>query len=220
MAKHVAIYLRASSNAQTTKSQEPDLMAYAAAQEAAGVEVRWYRDKATGKRMDRPGWQRLENAMRAGQVAAVVCWRVDRLGRTAKGLTALFDELCQRKVNLVSLMDGIDLGTAAGRMIANVLASIAQYETELRGERVAAGQAVARAAGKTWGGATIKKGTRVKVTPDQEQIIKQMHCNGRPITAIARATGLSRPTVYSVLGAMHNATAATAATPRDLRATA
>ena len=63
-----------------------------------------------------------------------------RLGRTAKGLTALIDKLYQRRINLVSLRDGIDFSTTAGRMLANVLASVAQFETEVRADRVAAGQ--------------------------------------------------------------------------------
>ena len=50
--------------------------------------------------MDRPGWNKLETAIRQGKVSAVVVWRIDRLGRTAKGLTALFDDLRERKVNL------------------------------------------------------------------------------------------------------------------------
>ena len=47
-------------------------------------------------------------------------------------------QLRERKVNLVSLKDGLDLSTPAGRLMANVLASVAQYETEVRGERVRA----------------------------------------------------------------------------------
>ena len=43
-----------------------------------------------GKCMDRPGWAKLEATIRQGKVSAVVVWRIDRLGRTAKGLTALF----------------------------------------------------------------------------------------------------------------------------------
>jgi len=74
-----------------------------------------------GKTMVRPGWAKLETAIRQGKVSAVVVWRIDRLGRTAKGLTALFDDLRERKVNLVSLKDGLDLATAAGRLMANVL---------------------------------------------------------------------------------------------------
>lgn len=192
--KHAAIYLRVSGNGQDTKSQEPDLERWAVAQDQP---VKFYTDKATGKNMDRPGWNKLEAAIRQGRVSAVVVWRIDRLGRTAKGLTALFEELRERKVNLVSLRDGLDLATPAGRLMANVLASVAQYETEVRGERVAAGQARARANGKRWGGS--KPGVRKRVTDTQEKIILEAKARGEQIAAIARATGLSRPTVYSVL---------------------
>ena len=51
--------------------------------------------------MDRPGFNRLEHEIAVGNVSTLVVWRLDRLGRTAKGLTALFDDLIQRKVNLV-----------------------------------------------------------------------------------------------------------------------
>jgi DNA invertase Pin-like site-specific DNA recombinase len=149
MNKHVAIYVRVSSARQDLASQLPDLERWAAAQE---TEVRFYRDKFTGKTLDRPGWIKLQSAIDRGEVFMVVCWRLDRLGRTAKGLTALFADLTERKIPLVSLKDGIDLSTASGRMLANVLASVAQFETELRAERVRAGQAAAKAAGKSIGG--------------------------------------------------------------------
>ncbi len=161
--QHVAIYVRVSSKKQDTKSQEPDLWRWIEAY--ADGPVKWYRDRATGKTMDRPGWNRLERDIDAGKVSAVVVWRLDRLGRTASGLTALFEKLTARKVNLVSLRDGMDLGTAAGRLIANVLASVAAYENEVRSERIRAGQSAARAAGKRWGGS--KKGRRLKVTQEQ-----------------------------------------------------
>ena len=48
------------------------------------------------------------DAVRTGKVSKVVVWRLDRLGRTAKGLTALFAELLERRLNLVSLRDSID----------------------------------------------------------------------------------------------------------------
>ena len=193
-AKHVSIYLRVSTNGQDTKSQEPDLKRWADAQDE---HVKWYRDKATGKSMNRPGWNKLEAAIRQRKVSTVVVWRMDRLGRTAKGLTALFDDLRELKVNLVSLKDGLDLATPAGRLMANVLASVAQYETEVRGERVRAGQQVARKNGKRWGGS--KPGVRKVVTDVQARTIRRMFEAGENKAAIARALGLSRPTIYSVL---------------------
>jgi DNA invertase Pin-like site-specific DNA recombinase len=195
--KSVAIYMRVSTGQQDTRSQEPDLERWAAAQDPT-MHVQWYSDKESGKTMDRPGWKQLEADMHVAKVSQVVVWRLDRLGRTASGLTSLFDQLQERNVNLISLKDGVDLSTAAGRLMANVLASVAQYETEVRGERVRAGQAVARAAGKRWGGSL--PGVPKKVTPEKAMTIRHLKEQGTPISRIAAAVGLSRPTVYEVLG--------------------
>jgi DNA invertase Pin-like site-specific DNA recombinase len=193
--KHVAIYLRVSGSGQDTKSQEPDLKRWAASQKGPII---WYRDKFTGKTMDRPGWLKLAKDLEAGRVSKLACWRLDRLGRTAKGLTALFEDLVEGKVNLVSLKDGLDLSTPAGRLMANVLASVAAYETEVRGERIRAGQDVARAAGKHLGRpAGIH--TPLKITAEQEAMIHRMRREGEQVARIGRATGLSRPSIYRVL---------------------
>jgi len=194
--KHVAIYCRVSKrNGQDVRSQLPDLERWAATQDQP---VRWYKDQFTGKTMDRPGWNRLQSAIDGGEISAVVCWRIDRLGRTAKGLTSLFADLQAKRVNLVSLKDGLDLSTPAGRLMANVLASVSQFETEIRAERILAGQAAARAAGKTWGGG--KPGRRVRVTVEKEEAVRQLRAQGASISEIARIVGLSRPTIYKILG--------------------
>ena len=195
MSKHIAVYARVSSRSQDTASQEPDLKRWAAGRDA---EVKWYRDQFTGKTMDRPGWNKLMKAVQDGTVSAVVVWRLDRLGRTAKGLTELFEDLRDRKVNLVSLRDGLDLATPAGRLMANVLASVAQYETEIRAERIIAGQAVARTKGVRFG-RPEGTGKPIKVTPEQEETVRRLKAEGKKIAAIARAVGLSRPTIYSIL---------------------
>ncbi|MDA1050120.1 MAG: recombinase family protein [Planctomycetota bacterium] len=196
MPKHIAIYVRVSSRKQDTRSQEPDLKRWIEAF-ADGASVKWYRDKLSGKTIERPGWKRLEADMIAGNVAKIVVWRLDRLGRTASGLTALFEDIQRRSVGFESLRDKVDLATAAGRLMANVLASVAAYENEVRSERIIAGQAAARATGKTWGGS--EKGRRVKVTGEQVTTIRRMHEEDATKAAMARATGLSRPTIYAVL---------------------
>ena len=198
MEKHTAIYVRVSTAQQTTASQEQDLKRWIAAQDADELgQVLWYSDKATGKNMDRPGWQRLQAAIDAGKVAALVVWRLDRLGRTASGLCKLFDDLQARQVRLISLKDSVDLDTPAGRLIANVLASVAAYETEVRGERVRAGQMTARANGKRWGGS--EKGRLVKVTEQQVSAIVRMKAAGDRPSNIAAATGVNRSTVHRIL---------------------
>ena len=191
--KQIAIYVRVSTNAQDTASQLADLKQWASSRSG----VVWHEDKCTGKTMDRPAWANLAADIATGKVGTVAVWRLDRLGRTASGLTALFDELCSKKVNLVSLKDGLDLSTPAGRLMANVLASVAQFETEVRGERVRAGQKAALAKGKRWGGS--KPGVRKKVTTTKADAIKHLFKAGESITAIAKSLTLSRPTIYDVL---------------------
>jgi len=189
---HTAIYVRISSKQQDQRSQLADLEKWAAGQ---GGEIKWYKDTFTGRTMDRPAWNRLVKALDDGQISRIVVWRLDRLGRTAKGLTALFEDLTAKKIGLLSLKDALDLTTPAGRLMACVLASVAAYETEVRQERTLAGQAVAKANGKTWGGS--KPGRQIWVSDEQKAQVLSMR--GAKISVIARTTGLSRPTVYRLL---------------------
>jgi DNA invertase Pin-like site-specific DNA recombinase len=196
-----AIYKRVSSKRQDVRAQATDLDTYRKQQERQGEAVVEYVDKFTGKSMDRPGWQRLWVDVRSGKVTRIVVWRLDRLGRTVSGLSQLFEQLIQRGVVLVSLRDCLDLSTAAGKLMAHVLASVAAYETELRSERQIAGIDAARRANDgrcPWGGR--KEGTRVKVSVEVERAVRDAAKNKKPIAQIARLFNLSRPTVYKVLG--------------------
>jgi DNA invertase Pin-like site-specific DNA recombinase len=141
--------------------------------------------------------EKLIAELHACHLERIVVWRLDRLGRTTKGLCELFEELQERRVDLVSLRDGFSLASPAGRLHARILASVAEYETEVRTERVLAGQAVAKKRGQRWGGS--KKGWRWKVSEEQIEEIRSMRSSGKRITHIARVTGLSRPTVYAII---------------------
>jgi DNA invertase Pin-like site-specific DNA recombinase len=189
-----AIYVRVSSTSQDTRSQEADLRKWATAND---VEYKPYRDKCTGKTMDRPAWNRLWADVEAGKIGQVVVWRIDRLGRTASGLTKLFEDLQRMKVGLYSFKDKLDLDSAAGRLMANVLASVSVFETEVRRERQMEGIAEAQAAGIRWGGS--KPGRLLTVTKEQVSTVKRLHRENTKIAVIARTVGLSRPTVYRLL---------------------
>ena len=194
MSQASSIYARVSSKQQDHRSQLPDLERWADAHDG---DVVWFKDKFTGKTMQRPGMDRMMDALRTGKLDRIVVWRLDRLGRTTKGLCDLFDELCERNIDLVSIKDGFSLASPAGRLQARIWASVAEYENEVRRDRILAGQEVARRNGKSWGGSD--KGWRWKVTDDQVNAIHEMKAAGKPITQIARVTGLSRPTIYRVL---------------------
>ena len=148
--------------------------------------------------MARPGFAEPMRGVETGELRTVVCWRpTASVAGSGKGLTALFEDLAGRGVNLVS-SQGRDRPLDPGRPpMANVLASVAAYETEVRHERTLAGQAAARAKGKTWGGS--KPGRRFKVTLEQEDQVVKLKAERCKVAAIARAVGLSRDTVYEIL---------------------
>lgn len=195
MPKITAVYIRVSSKDQKHASQLPDLKRWVAAD---GNPAEWFEDTFTGKTLSRPGMDAMLDAVRAGKIARIVCWRLDRLGRTTRGLCQLFDDLGERKIDLISIRDGFSLASPAGRLHARILASVAEYELEVRAERVKAGIAVARQKGKKWGGS--KPGRRWKVSEEQVRTVRQLKSAGKTIAEIARVLGLSRPTVYSILG--------------------
>jgi DNA invertase Pin-like site-specific DNA recombinase len=194
--KVTAIYVRVSSSPQSTRSQKPDIIRWIESY-ADGATVKWYIDKASGKTMDRPKWNRLQKAIDENKIKRLVVWRLDRLGRTASGLTKLFEQLQAKKIRFVSIKDNIDLGTPAGRLIANVIASVACYENEVRTERIKAGQKVAKDNGKTWGGS--KKGVLHKHTKEQVRQIVKMKTKGEKIAVISRTVGINRPDIYRIL---------------------
>lgn len=105
----------------------------------------------SGSKDRRPSLDRLTADVRRHKVGTVVCWRLDRLGRNLRHLVLLLDEWQARGVAFVTLGEGIDTSTAAGRLVAGVLGSIAEFERSRCQERIYAGLARARAQGKRLG---------------------------------------------------------------------
>ena len=98
MSKTTALYVRVSHRDQTHASQLPDLERWASTHDGP---VLWLKDTFTGRTMNRPGMDKMLASLRTGKLCRIVVWRLDRLGRTTKGLCQLFDELCERGVDLV-----------------------------------------------------------------------------------------------------------------------
>jgi DNA invertase Pin-like site-specific DNA recombinase len=194
----IGIYERVSTSKQDTAAQHGELAAYASQQEQLGNVVVWYADKATGKNMNRPGFRKLEADLTAGKVDRLVCWRLDRLGRTVGGLCSFLETLQARGTGFLSLKDGFDLSSAASRFTLNILASVAAFETELRAERIQAGIAAKRARGEKWGNGRTK-GSANKATPEVCEQVKRMKAEGSKVAAIARVCKISRQTVYVIL---------------------
>ena len=101
-----------------------------------------FSDIMSGARDDRPGLAALMEYVRTGDT--VVVWKLDRLGRNLWHILQTVKKLTERGVTLVSVTDGIDSSTAAGRMMIGVLGSLAEYERELTRERTALKRAASR----------------------------------------------------------------------------
>ncbi len=94
---------------------------------------------------------RLVRDTKRRQFDGLVCWRLDRLGRDLKHLVTMLDELAVLGVAFVSLHEGIDATTPAGRLQMHILAAISEFERARIAERVTAGLARARKQGKRLG---------------------------------------------------------------------
>ncbi len=194
--KIIAVYIRISSAQQKTDSQKHELKRWLQSQKGLGP-VRWYQDTFTGTTMCRPTMDKLLDDLYRGRLGQIIVYMLDRLGRTASGLTKLFDDLRKYRCNLVSIKDNLDLSTATGRFTANILASVASFENEVRSERILAGQAAARANGKRWGGSV--KGRLNSIKPDQVKAIVKMKADGEKVSVICRTVNVNRKSVYRIL---------------------
>jgi DNA invertase Pin-like site-specific DNA recombinase len=179
-------YARVSTEHQSL-DQQTDALA------AAGVESdRVYSDKLSGTstRQQRPGLAALLDYAREGD--AIVVAGIDRLGRNAAEVMTTIRELGDRGIVLRSLREGIDTSNATGRMVAGVLASLAELELELGRDRRAASRDARRARGQSIG--------RPKALDKSKALLAQrMHASGESASTIAATMGVSRATVYRVL---------------------
>lgn len=134
--RRVALYCRVSTGGQSTDMQADELRRMA---EARGWQVATLVEEKISGRKLRPARQRLITEAKAGAYDAVMVWKLDRWGRSTADLVSSIRDLDESGVTFVSLKDGIDLSTSAGRLVANVLASIAEFEADGIRERVTAG---------------------------------------------------------------------------------
>ena len=168
----------------STEDQSLDLQLDALRQ--AGCE-RIFTDKASATRTHRPGLNEARSQLRERDV--LVVWKLDRLGRSVKGLVDLVGELAEEDVQFRSLTDGIDTTTPHGRFFFHMIASLAQMERELTAERTKAGLAAARKRGRL-------VGRKRRMTPSKIESAKQLLNGGMPPREVAKNLGVSIPTLY------------------------
>ena len=196
--RRVAIYCRVSTSDQDCDRQERDLLAYA---ERAGYEVVGvFKETLSGIRKAR-GKQPVERkkAMDLAQrreIDAVLVTELTRWGRSTQDLMTTLGELASWDASLIA-QTGLtfDLSTPQGKLVASLMASLAEFEHDLLRERVRSGIAAAKARGQTFG---RRKGHR----PSDEhapEVLRLADEEGLSQRAIAARLGISKTTVNEIL---------------------
>lgn len=187
----VGLYARVSTldKGQDTEVQLRDLRSYA---EARGwIIAGEYVDKGqSGAKDRRPELDRLMKDARKRKIDLILCWRLDRLGRSLKHLILTLDELQGLGVGFVSYHENIDLTTPTGRLMFQLLGAFAEFERNLIKERVVAGLNHAKAKG-------VKLGRPgLDLDPEEVKALKQQ---GLTVRAIAAKVGASVGLVHKTL---------------------
>lgn len=151
-----------------------------------------FTDEMSGKYASRPELDACLDYLRPGD--SLVIWKLDRLGRSLLNLEELAARLQERDIDLVSITEGFDTKTPAGKMLFAVLGAVAEFERNLISERTRAGLRAAAAQGR-------KGGRARKLTSSDVDLAKKRIDNGETVAQVAKAAGVSRMTLYRYLEA-------------------
>lgn len=171
-----------------------DLDAQLSALTAAGVNVgRVFTDTLSGSATTaRPGLAAMLDYARADDIVVVTA--IDRLGRSVAEVTRTIAELCERRILLRALREGIDTATSTGRAVAAIMATLAELELELGRERRAAARESRR-------GRQLPATKPPKLTADRQEQLRRLAATGEPVRELAAVFGIGRATAYRYLAA-------------------
>jgi DNA invertase Pin-like site-specific DNA recombinase len=122
----------------------------------------------------------------------VMCWSIDRLGRSLQNLIELLNQLESVRIDLFFHQQAIDTSTPMGKMMFSILGALGAYERELIRERVIAGLQTAKANG-------VKLGRPSKMNEGMKNAVKLLREKGMGIKQISKQLGIGVGTVYSVI---------------------
>ena len=196
--KQVALYLRVSTNAQSTDSQLAELRQLV---EQRGWKYEVFCDKGqSGAKESRPAFDEMMRQVRRGRFGAVCIWALDRLARSLRQLLDISLELQRLNVDLVAVKQDLDTSTPSGRLVFGVLSTVAEFERDLLRERVRAGIAQAKRAGKRIGRPPL----RVLTAGEIKQLRRERSRMTAPFRTLATKYGISVFTAHLLVQAKRN----------------
>ena len=191
MTRRAALYLRVSTDEQTTENQQRELTEAAS---RAGWEIpAVYRDEGISGakgRDKRPGLDAMLKDATRRKFDVVMAWSVDRLGRSLQDLVGLLTELHGSNIDLFLHQQAIDTTTPAGRAMFQMMGVFAEFERAMIRDRVKAGMARAKAGGAKFGRPKIDEQLRLQ--------IRDSLSAGLGIGKVARTYGVGTLTVQRI----------------------
>jgi len=188
----IGCYCRVSTTRQKNDSQRAEISRWLRGSGIPADVVLWFEDKETGKALNRPGLNRLRQAVFEGRIKTVVVWKLDRISRRQREGINLLADWCDRGIRVVVVTQQIDLAGAVGRMVASVMFGLAEIELEYRRERQAAGIAVAKSR-------SVYKGRKPGTTKANPARAHELRGRGLIVPEIAIALGVSQRTAHRYL---------------------
>jgi putative DNA-invertase from lambdoid prophage Rac len=194
LGQRAALYCRVSTADQSCARQERDLAAFAvrAGYEVVGV----FKKTGLGAKLDRAERKKVMALARRREIDVVLVTELSRWGRSTLDLLHTLKELDAWRVSVIA-MNGLafDLSTPHGRMMATIIAGIADFERELLQERIRSGIAAAKARGKRLGRQPGQRPKSDRLTPKVLALVAE----GRSYRLIGRELGLSKNTVVEII---------------------
>ena len=194
MGQRAAIYCRVSTVDQSCERQERDLTTYA---ERAGYElVGVFKETGSGAKLDRAERKRVIALAQRREIDVVLVTELSRWGRSTLDLLHTLKDLQARNVSVIAMSGmAFDLSTPHGRMLATIIAGIAEFERELIQERIRSGLALAKARGKRLGRQLGERPKSDSLAPKVMALVDV----GRSYRLIGREVGLSKNTVAEIV---------------------
>jgi DNA invertase Pin-like site-specific DNA recombinase len=194
LGQRAVLYCRVSTADQSCAYQERDLTAFAA---RAGYDVVGVlKETGSGAKLDRVERRKVIALAQRREVDVVLVTELSRWGRSTLDLLHTLKELENWRVSVIA-MNGLafDLSTPHGRMMATIIADIAEFERELIQERIRSGIAAAKARGKRLGRQPGQRPKSDRLAPNVLALVG----NGRSYRLIGRELGLSKNTVAEIV---------------------
>lgn len=190
----IACYVRVSTASQNEAGQRREILRWLTGNGINPKHVIWYIDKESGETLHRPEFEQMQKDIFNGAIKTVVIYKLDRLSRSLKDGVNTLCAWCQQGIRVVSTSQQIDFTGAMGQLVAAVLFAVAQFETETRRDRQAAGIAVAKEKGAYRG----RKLGAVKAGVNPDRAI-ELRNKGLANDEIANAMNVSVRTVIRYL---------------------